>query len=32
MGVEHYRPAGALYVFVNHIDLGIVENAEQGGW
>jgi hypothetical protein len=32
MGVEYHQPAGTLYVFVNHIDLGIVENAEQSGW
>ncbi|EKJ93672.1 hypothetical protein C241_23890 [Bradyrhizobium lupini HPC(L)] len=28
MGFEYSRPAGTLYVFVNHIDLGIIENAE----
>ncbi|CVI55656.1 conserved hypothetical protein [Agrobacterium deltaense NCPPB 1641] len=32
MGVEYYQPADTLYVFVNHIDLGIVENAEESGW
>ncbi|QCL72845.1 MULTISPECIES: hypothetical protein [Agrobacterium] len=32
MRIGHYRPADTLYVFVNHIDLGIVQNAEESGW